>query len=388
MAGQLAEDGIYPDAMAAFAAAEKDGALQPVRDYSPDQPRDPDGRWTEGGGTSSQQSEAAAKKGVTIGAPHKLTIHPKEGHVSPSRAAHGTSSTASSLSAKISGALEFLNPISAAQAAGADEEENRSAEEESYPTSEIQVARYYSAYNELKAINPKNPEFGPALRPTDWTPSNEDVQRVETALQFARSGQAGSSALTAPRKDPNSVSPFAPSSERVNRAAPEPPMSMPRSPTEEMLERIARENPLRLNVGRATVPQGAFGSIVRANGVTIRVDGNSPRELGYSYEQGIRDTVGSGKLKETFVAHISRFVDDVVDQRVFEAKHVDVYVEAIYNPRLAEPWHVLRSTRWFARLARSHELTKVARSTSRTTRTLPQTTPRSSSGMAFPSSGL
>lgn len=105
-----------------------------------------------------------------------------------------------------------------------------------------------------------------------------------------------------------------------------------------MLERIARANPLRLNIKRAAVPERAFGSIVRASGVTIRVGGSSPRELGYSYEQGIRDTFGSAKMKETFVAHFGRFVDDVVDQQVFEAKHVDVYMQSIYNPRSAEQW--------------------------------------------------
>ncbi|MBE7158990.1 MAG: hypothetical protein INR62_11255 [Rhodospirillales bacterium] len=57
VAGQLAEDGIYPDAGAAFEAAA-DGP-QPVRDYSPDQPRDPQGRWTEGGGGASSTATHA-----------------------------------------------------------------------------------------------------------------------------------------------------------------------------------------------------------------------------------------------------------------------------------------------------------------------------------------
>ena len=113
---------------------------------------------------------------------------------------------------------------------------------------------------------------------------------------------------------------------------------MPVSPVEEMLERIARERPDRLNIERSPIPTGDFGSITPAQGVTIRVTGRSPQELGYSYEQGIRDVFGSAKSGSVFVAHIGRFVDDVVDQQVLEAKHVDVYMESIYNPRSDEPW--------------------------------------------------
>jgi len=58
---QLIEDGVYPNAAAIFADVERTGAIDaggpnggdasgPVADYFPAQPRDTDGRWTEGGG--------------------------------------------------------------------------------------------------------------------------------------------------------------------------------------------------------------------------------------------------------------------------------------------------------------------------------------------------
>ena len=69
VAGQLAEDGIYPDAGAAFEAAEIDDSQQPVRDYSPDQPRDPQGRWTEGGGGGAFAAAASASLTPNMGKP-------------------------------------------------------------------------------------------------------------------------------------------------------------------------------------------------------------------------------------------------------------------------------------------------------------------------------
>ncbi|MCW6510976.1 DUF1073 domain-containing protein [Lichenifustis flavocetrariae] len=125
VAGQLAEDGIYPDAAAAFeAGAETDSSPQPVRDYSPDQPRDPQGRWTEGGGTATEQSEVSAKTHATAADPHNLTIQPAA-RVAPmhtgARERAGWS-TGSGLLAKLSSGLQFFNPIGSAEAAEIDPE--------------------------------------------------------------------------------------------------------------------------------------------------------------------------------------------------------------------------------------------------------------------------
>ena len=46
VAGQLVEDGTYPNVEKLF--GETGDGTQPVQDYSPDQPRDPDGRWASG----------------------------------------------------------------------------------------------------------------------------------------------------------------------------------------------------------------------------------------------------------------------------------------------------------------------------------------------------
>ena len=168
VAGQLAEDGIYPDAGAAFAAEEPDEPQQPVRDYSPDQPRDPQGRGSEGGGgTSARRSESTAGESGTAETPRSLTIHPRASVVPTSSGARerAVSGVGSGLLAKLGSALEFINPISPAHAAGA--EGNRSPETEADPMAELRADRYTSAYNELKAIDPTNSEFSPSLKPTD-----------------------------------------------------------------------------------------------------------------------------------------------------------------------------------------------------------------------------
>jgi hypothetical protein len=73
VAGQLAEDGIYPDAGAAFEAAETDAAQQAVQDYSPDQPRDPQGRWSEANGSASESAVEAHQQAAPTTIPTTLT---------------------------------------------------------------------------------------------------------------------------------------------------------------------------------------------------------------------------------------------------------------------------------------------------------------------------
>lgn len=90
---------------------------------------------------------------------------------------------------------------------------------------------------------------------------------------------------------------------------------------------------------RAIIPEGAFGSITHSEGVTIKVSGTSSRDRGVSYEQGIRDTFGSGLPEGTYFQKIKTFVDDFFEGKIFESKHADVYMTSIYNPELSsESW--------------------------------------------------
>ena len=82
--------------------------------------------------------------------------------------------------------MSALNPIGTAAAQEIDpEEENRGlAEESSDPTQPIRTARYYSAMNALREIDPKNPELVTLTAP-NYVPSETDVGRVELAAKVA-----------------------------------------------------------------------------------------------------------------------------------------------------------------------------------------------------------
>ena len=75
-------------------------------------------------------------------------------------------------------------------------------------------------------------------------------------------------------------------------------------------------------VARATIPDGSYGSIVQAEGVTIKVTGTTLTAEGSSYEHGIRSTFGSGGDRHILEAGIG-FVDDIIDEheQAVEAKY-------------------------------------------------------------------
>ena len=174
---QLSEDGTYPGAEAIFAGtgpanapmpgsgeAHPHDALRPATDFDPNQPRDPQGRWSAGGGASFPSGEvpAAQRPG---GAPKAR----------PSSEPGG-----------ILGLLGMLSPIGTASAEEVDpEEENRGLGEESLdPTAEVRIERYANARSALKAIDPNNQQLFTLTRP-DYVPSEADVQRVEAAARTA-----------------------------------------------------------------------------------------------------------------------------------------------------------------------------------------------------------
>ena len=78
---QLVEDGVYPGAAEVFGTGEAAATL----DYRPDQPRDPQGRWTEGGGASGQESDPANLSAYEAIAPETI-FHQFDLPISP--AAH------------------------------------------------------------------------------------------------------------------------------------------------------------------------------------------------------------------------------------------------------------------------------------------------------------
>ena len=78
---QLVEDGVYPGAAEVFGAGEAAATL----DYRPDQPRDPQGRWTEAGGASGQESDPPNPSAYEATAP-EMIFHQVDLPISP--AAH------------------------------------------------------------------------------------------------------------------------------------------------------------------------------------------------------------------------------------------------------------------------------------------------------------
>ncbi len=88
--GQLAEDGTYPNAEGVFAAGG-----QPTLDYDPNQPRDPDGRWTNGGESLGSGTSAGLEQ-------HTGVLS------QPSEATHAS---------WLNTLLRAINPVGAAQAA-------------------------------------------------------------------------------------------------------------------------------------------------------------------------------------------------------------------------------------------------------------------------------
>jgi len=79
---RLVEDGVYPNAAAIFAdvgtgATDPGGPNggappSPVSDFSPDQPRDPDGRWTRAGSISAASSALEGAGVTSVAGPSHL----------------------------------------------------------------------------------------------------------------------------------------------------------------------------------------------------------------------------------------------------------------------------------------------------------------------------
>ena len=155
---QLIEDGTYPGAEGIFAEVEQAGDASPTLDFDPNQPRDPDGRWTASGSTIPS---LAGEVGATAGA-----------GVAPER-------TASKEPTGLPGILSMLNPIGTAHAAGLEGEgENRPlAEVPPDPMEPIRTARYVQAWLSLKEIDPNNRELE-SLEPPSYVPTEADIARI------------------------------------------------------------------------------------------------------------------------------------------------------------------------------------------------------------------
>ena len=216
-------------------------------DFDPDQPRDPQGRWANGGSEATQET---------------------------------------SWTEMVGRALKALNPIGQARAGEIDPEEEIEKEGTGGPPPETREP----AHQLLR------PELGPHAPGTAKPVGGSPI--AGGAFNLPRSAPAAGvkAEVPTPAGQPKT-----------------PPVTVPKAGSS------ART--------RARVPPGDFGSIKRVDDVVINVSGDTRQELGKSYEQGIRDTFGSGKSGETYLPQIGRWADDVYEQRVLESKHTDVYLE-------------------------------------------------------------
>ena len=171
---QLIEDGTYPGADSIFADA-KAPASQPTIDFDPDQPRDPDGRWTNGGWSGGLPSI-----GGTPPTRIQTAAPPKPHHSKPPPTAHG-----------LSGLLELVNPIGAASAQEIEpDEENRGLESESGdPTEQLRIERYVKALNTLREIDSNNAALARLSAP-GYVPTERDIARLEAAARTALAAKA------------------------------------------------------------------------------------------------------------------------------------------------------------------------------------------------------
>ena len=166
---QLAEDGTYPNAAAAFGGSATSPAA-PTLDFDPDQPRDDRGRWTAGGesGGAAAETAAAGKPGAAPTSSHRAKA-------------------ASEAPGGILGFLNALNPIGIAQAQEIEpEEENRRPGEpgESEPGDALLLQRYDAAWEALRAIDPSNRNLE-TMEPPGSIPTEADIARVEAAARDA-----------------------------------------------------------------------------------------------------------------------------------------------------------------------------------------------------------
>ena len=200
--GQLLEDGTYPTAAAVFGSGSDDGSgqgeeRQPVTDFNVAQLRDPQGRWTMGGGGQPPSSEQG---------PSSARSDPAGVH----RVASGTSTGAPS--SILGGLLRALNPIGTASAQeGEPEREEEPAEEAVDPTQEVRTARYNNAINRLRTIDPDNKQVQMWTEP-NHVPTESDVQFVEAIAEAAANKRVRGSAKPAK----NSAPPDPASSPRVS----------------------------------------------------------------------------------------------------------------------------------------------------------------------------
>jgi hypothetical protein len=181
----------------------------------------------------------------------------------------------------LGGVLGVLNPIGTASAEeiDPDSEERGLVEELLDPTAELRIGRYSNAMNELRRIDPKNPELV-TLTPPNYVPSDSDIVRVQSAITAAENRSLPSE--SPPRGKVASTSPSDP-------------------------------NPI---------------SLIQ---FTIRVIGRNTNERARDYEQQIRVKFGSGNAAPTRVKGVGN-PDDIHHEMIIEVKYTEDFASSIYNP--------------------------------------------------------
>ena len=276
---QLAEDGTYPNAVAVFGEGGGNTAAVPTLDFDPDQPRDPDGRWT-------------SEEGAGSAPPAIVPVALKAG---------GGPEVGSTIPSKISSPRP--SGLILAQEVDPDEESRRSGEPgEPQPGDALRVQRFNTALKALRAVDPANQNLN-SLEPPGYVPTEADIARVEAATEKAK--------IATGATDPS----LGPLSNAFQKPELSQHLDMPESFRKAFYPEIQPGPP----------------------GVVIQVSGRTAAQRGLSYQAGIVDRFGLTSPDAKWEAAGLK-PDGLDGGQVGEAKYTDGFASSIYNPDLDLPF--------------------------------------------------